>query len=82
MKKVPLTINLVTLYVIIFQVAILVALPFNIIFTLFLLAPLPVLYMVYVVLKHGHPSAHSFDERFYDDWDYVRNGKEEMEQDV
>jgi hypothetical protein len=79
MKKVPLTINLVTLYAVIFQAAIIIALPFNILFMLLLLAPLPVVYMLYVILKHGKPSAHTFDERFYDDHDYVRNGKEEMD---
>ena len=81
MKKVPLTINLVTLYAVIFQAAIIIALPLNIIFILFLLAPLPVVYMLYVILKDGQPSTHTFDERFYDDSDYVRNGKEEMEPD-
>jgi len=81
MKKVPLIINLVTLYAIIFQVAVLTAVNEKIIFILFFLSPLPVAYMVYVILKHGKPSGHNFDERFYDDWDYVRNGSEELQPD-
>jgi hypothetical protein len=34
---------------------------------------------VYVILKYGKPSEHTFEERFYDDWDYKRNGREEMD---
>lgn len=82
MKKVPLIINLVTLYAIIFQVLIVTEYDEPLIFTLFFLSPLPVAYMVYVILKHGKPSGHTFNERFYDDWDYVRNGNEEMQPDL
>ena len=78
MKNVPLIINLVTLYAIIFQVAVLVNINEKIIIVLFLLSPLLVFYMAYVILKFGKPSGHTFDERFYDDWDYIRNGSEEM----
>lgn len=78
MKNVPLIINLVTLYAIIFQVAVLVNVNEKIIIVLFLLSPLLVFYMAYVILKFGKPSRHTFDERFYDDWDYIRNGSEEM----
>jgi len=46
---------------------------------MFFLSPFLVLYMGYVILKYGKPSGSTFDERFYDDWDYRRNGKEEME---
>jgi hypothetical protein len=50
----------------------------KIVSVLFLLSPLPVLYMVYVILVHGKPSGETFDDKFYDDWDYRRNGKEEL----
>jgi len=51
----------------------------NIIIGMFLLSPFMVISMVYVILKFGEPSKHTFDERFYDDWDYTRNGKEELD---
>lgn len=78
MKKLPLVINLVTLYLIIFQVMLVTEMNVQITQALFLVSPLAVLYMVYVVLVHGKPSADTFDDKFYDDWDYRRNGKEEL----
>ena len=76
MKNVPTVVIFVTLYAMFFQVAIFIALPENIIFGLFALSPFLILYMVYIVLKHGKPSRHTFDEKFYEDHDYLRNGKE------
>jgi hypothetical protein len=78
MKKLPLVINLVTLYLIIYQVMWVTEMNTQIVSVLFLLSPLPVLYMVYVILVHGKPSGETFDDKFYDDWDYRRNGKEEL----
>jgi len=46
---------------------------------MFLLSPLVVTYMAYVILKYGKPSEYTFEERFYDDYDYIRNGREEMD---
>ncbi len=76
MRNVPAVVSFVTLYAISFQLAIYFELPENIIFGMFTLSPFLVLYMVYIVLKYGKPSRYTFDERFYDDHDYVRNGKE------
>lgn len=39
---------------------------------LFSLSPLPVIWMVYRVLRDGTPSAYTFKERFYDDYKYAR----------
>ena len=78
MKKLPLVINLVTLYLIIYQLMWVTEMNVQIISVLFLLSPLAVMYMVYVILVHGKPSGETFDDKFYDDWDYRRNGKEEL----
>ena len=78
MKSVPLVVGFVTFYAMLFQVAIYMAWPDNIIFGMFFLSPFLVIYMVYVILKYGKPSAYTFEERFYDDWDYTRNGKEQL----
>jgi hypothetical protein len=69
----------VTFYALVFQAAPWLGLSEGIIFTMFCLAPFAMIYMVYMVLRFGEPSDHTFEERFYDDWDYERNGKEEME---
>ena len=66
MKKVPVVITLVTAYAIFFNVAIYTGMSDSLIFTMFFLSPFLVIYMVYVILKYGKPSGHSFDERFYD----------------
>jgi hypothetical protein len=79
MKSVPLTVGLVTFYAILFQVAIYTSFPDNIIFGMFFLAPFLVLYMAYVMLKYGKPSAYNFEEKFYDDVNIVRHGRESME---
>jgi len=79
MKKVPLVITLVTAYLIVYQLAPHIGINDNIIIGMFLLSPFMVISMVYVILKYGEPSKHTFDERFYDDWDYTRNGKEELD---
>lgn len=79
MKKAEVVVLLVTIYAVLFQAAPLLGFPEQAIIAMFVLSPFLVLYMVYMVLKFGEPSQHTFDERFYDDWDYVRNGKEELE---
>jgi predicted membrane channel-forming protein YqfA (hemolysin III family) len=79
MKKVPVVVTIVTLYAIFFQVETQIDTSEKIVFSMFLLSPFLVFYMVYVILKYGKPSGSTWDEKFYDDWDYKRNGKEEME---
>ncbi len=79
MKKVPLVIFIATLYALFFQATPFIGIPDDVIFAMFLLSPFIVLYMVYVVLKFGKPSSYTFEERFYDDYDYMRNGKEQID---
>ncbi len=76
MRNVPAVVIFVTLYAICFRLAIFFELPQNVIFGMFTLSPFLILYMVYIVLKHGKPSKYTFDEKFYDDHSYMRNGKE------
>ena len=79
MKKVPAVITIATLYALFFQLTPYIGIPDQFIFGMFLLSPLVVLYMAYVILKYGKPSEYTFEERFYDDYDYIRNGREEMD---
>jgi len=79
MKKVRVAIFISTLYALFFQATPYTGIPYRFIFGMFLLSPFVVLYMAYVILKHGKPSSYTFEERFYDDYDYVRNGKEQMD---
>ena len=76
MKKVPIVIAIVSLYAFFFQITPYIGVSDNIIFLMLCLAPFLVLYMAYVILKYGKPSRYTFEERFYDDFDYIRNGKE------
>lgn len=47
---------------------------------LFSLSPLPVIWMVYRVLRDGKPCEFSFKEKFYDDYGYMRvEAREEAE---
>jgi len=47
--------------------------PYAVIFWLFVLVNGLLIWMVYRVLKDGKPSEKSFEEVFYEDWDYKRN---------
>lgn len=79
MKNIPVVITIVTLYAVFFQVAPFTGMSDGIIFGLFAFSPFPVIYMAYIILKFGKPSAHTFDEKFYDDHYYYRNGREQMD---
>ena len=76
MKKSSTAIAIATIYLIVFQALVLITDDLSIIFSMLSFAPFIILQMVYVVLKYGKPSKYTFDERFYDDWEYTRNGKE------
>ena len=67
MKNPGIIILLVTLYLLIFKSAPYLGIPDNIILLMFAISPFLVIYMVYVVLKFGKPSPHTFEERFYED---------------
>ena len=81
MKKVPLVVTFVTLYALFFQVEVYSGSNLDLILVLLAFSPFLLLFMVYVILKYGKSSGHTFDERFYDDWDYGRNGSEEIQKD-
>jgi hypothetical protein len=76
MKKPKIAIAIATVYLLIFQVVLHTDVSLTIIFGMLSVSPFFILYMVYAVLKYGKPSQYTFEERFYDDWDYVRSGKE------
>lgn len=69
----------VTLFMVVYNL-----LPFfnaqtDVIIFLFILSPFAVVWMVYRVLKNGTPSQKHWDDHFYEDFNYKRNGKEEMD---
>ena len=78
MKKIKTVVAIVTLYLMLFQASPYIGFPDEVIFMMFCLSPFLVIYMVLVILKNGEPSKHTFDEKFYDDFDYKRKGREEM----
>lgn len=72
MKKPAVVITLATLYVLLFHSSPLMGIPDEFIIAMFILSPIVVIYMAYVILKYGKASGHTFEERFYDDFDYKR----------
>jgi hypothetical protein len=72
MKKTTAVISFATLYLVIFQLAPFIRMSDKIIIAMFILSPFIVVYMVYTVLKDGKPSQNTFDEKFYEDHDYLR----------
>lgn len=73
MKKVWLPVVIATIFVILYHASPYIGFPTWLIFGMFLLSPLVVITLVWIILKHGVPSKYTFDERFYDDLDYKRN---------
>ena len=74
MKKPAVIITLATLYLLFFKASPHIGIPDEGIIAMFILSPFIVIYMAYVILKYGKPSKHTFEERFYEDHDYERNG--------
>jgi len=79
MKKELLAIIAGTLYLIMFHLSPYMGISYVMINIIFMCSPLVIISMVYVVLKYGKPSKHTFEDRFYDDWDYKRNVIEKRE---
>ena len=79
MKKVWIVIALTTLYAIAFNLAPHFGASLRLMIAGFILSPFLVLYMVWVILKYGTPSKYTFDQKFYDDHSYRRNGTEELQ---
>ena len=69
MKRVYAIIILVSLFALLYQLSPYIGFSEKAIFSMFLLSPILMIYMVYAILKSGQPSEYTFDERFYDDLD-------------
>jgi hypothetical protein len=69
MKKTGIVITVVSLFALFYQLSPYIGVPDRLVIAMFLMAPVLVLYMVYVILKYGKPSGRTFDEHFYDDVD-------------
>ena len=72
MKRPAIIISVATLFLIFFQLSPHVGIPDEAIIAMFILSPFIVIYMAYVILKYGKPSKYTFDEKFYEDHDYIR----------
>ncbi len=72
MEKIKMPILIATAYLVVFVIT----LGFSQILTLSMLlvslSPLPIIWMVYKVLRDGTPSSFTFEERFYEDYNYER----------
>lgn len=77
MNKVGIVVAFVTLYAVLFNLSPMLGFNERVIFGLFTLSPFLVIYMVYVVLRHGKAGNKTFDEQFYEDHPYRRSGYEE-----
>lgn len=73
MKKIKWPVLLATTYAVLYQFTPYAGLPDQAIILLFILSPIPVLWMAYKILKNGIPSQRTFEEYFYEDTDYRRN---------
>ena len=67
MKKVAAVILFVTLFAIFYILAPFIGVSEKLVFGMLLISPFFVVYMAYVILKHGKPSAYTFDDRYYED---------------
>lgn len=74
-KKVPAAIAVATAYVAFYHISPHIGVASSVTIALFFLSPFVVGYMAYVILKHGEPSPHTFEEKFYDDLSTWRAGK-------
>ncbi len=72
MEKIKAPILLTTLYVFIYLLVCELDESLRLAIMLFSLSPLPVIWMVYRVLRDGTPSQFTFKERFYEEYKYTR----------
>ena len=73
MKRPAVIIFLATLYLLFFHASPILDVPNWVIIALFILSPV-VIYIVYAILKYRKPSKYTFEEQFYEDQGYERNG--------
>jgi len=77
MRKLPVVIGAATACAALYQVAPFAGVPDRIVIVLYLLSPLVVSSMAYVILKYGTPSPWTFEEKFYADSSDLRIPAEE-----
>ena len=78
MKRLQWIVLITTLFAIFYQFTPLIDISGRTTLFMFTIAPFFVIWMGYNILKYGKPSKKTFDEQFYEDWDYKRNGREEL----
>lgn len=78
MQKIRNTILGVTLFMVCYQFLPFAGVSDRLILGLFLISPFIMIWMVYKVLKQGKATDKTWEDYFYEDFDYRRNGKEEI----
>lgn len=76
MKKIALPLLSTSLLLLLFTVLCFFEANIDIIIAIFLLSPFVIIWMVCKVLQSGTPSGKTWDEYFYEDFDYRKNGTE------
>ncbi len=79
MTNIKIPVISVTVFMVIYNLLPFFNIRSNLIIFLFILSPFAVVWMVYRVLKNGTPSQKKWDDHFYEDFNYQRNGKEEID---
>lgn len=77
MSRSKFAVIIVSVFVLIFQLGFF-GFDEKVLYWMFALSPFLMAWLIYTVLKFGKPSVDNFEEKFYDDHSYRRNGKEEM----
>jgi hypothetical protein len=72
MKKPAVVISFATLFMVFYNLSPYIGIPDEAIIAMFILSPIILIYMVYIILRFGKPSKYTFEEKFYDDLDYSR----------
>ncbi|MCH8554236.1 MAG: hypothetical protein LAT76_03700 [Schleiferiaceae bacterium] len=80
MEKIKLPIILATVYLFIYMITATIPGQERWVVFLFSLSPLPVIWMVWRVLREGIASPFTFEERFYEDYEYERVKVTSMEE--
>lgn len=76
MHKIKFPIIIFTGFIIVYNALFFFSISKWVLFFLFFIAPIALIWMVYKILKFGKPSQQSWDEYFYEDHEYKRNGNE------
>lgn len=75
MNKIRISVITVSLFVLIFQIGIYLFSE-SLLYSMFAISPFLMAWMIYTVLRFGKSASTSFDDKFYEDHSYNRNGKE------